>query len=355
MSDTNLSAVLFKAKDLQLVERPICEPGKGEVQLCMQKVGICGSDVHYWQEGRIGDRFVVQAPMLLGHECSATVTKVGDGVTHPKSVGDRVAIEPHGVCRKCDACKTGRYNLCPDVFFLATPPDSGALARYHVHGADFVFKLPDNVSFEEGALIEPLSVGLHACRRARLSMGHRVLVCGAGPIGLCAMLSAKAFGAAAVCVTDIDSGRLEFAKKLGASHTLLIEKGQTEEQVAAKVAETLGAAPDRTIECSGAQFSVNLGVYATKPGGVFVIVGHGPSKVEFPVVSLVAKEIAILGSFRYINTWQTAIDMISCGKINVAPLVTHRFTLEDTLAAFETARSGVGVKVMIDCAKHEKK
>ncbi|WAR07450.1 DHSO-like protein [Mya arenaria] len=351
MSDTNLSAVLFKAKDLQLVERPICEPGKGEVQLCMQKVGICGSDVHYWQEGRIGDRFVVQAPMLLGHECSATVTKVGDGVTHPKSVtvwlSSPMACAGNAMHARLAATTCARmFSSWPRPLTVVPSPDTTCMERT---------SLPDNVSFEEGALIEPLSVGLHACRRARLSMGHRVLVCGAGPIGLCAMLSAKAFGAAAVCVTDIDSGRLEFAKKLGASHTLLIEKGQTEEQVAAKVAETLGAAPDRTIECSGAQFSVNLGVYATKPGGVFVIVGHGPSKVEFPVVSLVAKEIAILGSFRYINTWQTAIDMISCGKINVAPLVTHRFTLEDTLAAFETARSGVGVKVMIDCAKHEKK
>ncbi|KAH3725259.1 hypothetical protein DPMN_051094 [Dreissena polymorpha] len=316
----------------------------------MQKVGICGSDVHYWHEGRIGDRFVVTAPMLLGHECSGVVSKLGEGVTHLK-VGDRVAIEPHGVCRTCDACKIGRYNLCPNVFFLATPPDSGALARYHVHGADFVFKLPDNVSFEEGALIEPLSVGLHACRRGRLSMGHRVLVCGAGPIGLCAMLSAKAFGVAAVCVTDIDASRLQFAREVGATHTLQIRPGQTEQEVAEEVTKLLGGAPDRTIECSGAQFAVNLGVLATTPGGIFVIVGHGPNKVEFPVVSLVAKEIEILGSFRYINTWQTAIDMIACGKINVAPLVTHRFRLEETLDAFRCAKSGVGVKVMIDCAQ----
>lgn len=350
MTDVNLSAILYKKLDLRLEERPIPEPAKGEVQLCMQKVGICGSDVHYWQHGGIGDRFIVTGPMLLGHECSAVVTKVGEGVSHLK-VGDRVAIEPHGVCRTCEQCKSGRYNLCPNVFFLATPPDSGALARYHVHGADFVFKLPDNVSFEEGALIEPLSVGLHACRRARLAMGHRVLVCGAGPIGLCAMLSAKAFGASAVCVTDIDPKRLEFAKEVGATHTVLIERGSSEEEVAKKVAETLGGAPDRTIECSGAQFSVNLGVFATKPGGVFTIVGHGPNKVEFPVVSLVAKEIEIVGSFRYINTWQTAIDMISCGKINVAPLVTHRYTLEETMQAFEMSKSGQGVKVMIDCAK----
>lgn len=350
MSDTNLSAVLFKKQDLRLVERPIPEPGPGEVQLCMQKVGICGSDVHYWHEGRIGNRFVVTAPMLLGHECSAVVSKVGQDVKHLK-IGDRVAIEPHGICRTCEQCKEGRYNLCPNVFFLATPPDSGALARYHVHGAEFVFKLPDNVSFEEGALIEPLSVGLHACRRSRMTMGNKVLVCGAGPIGLCAMLSAKAFGAAAVCVTDVDAKRLEFAKEVGATHTLQIQPGEEPEVTAKKVAKILGGAPERTIECSGAQFSVNLGVYATRPGGVFVIVGHGPTQVNFPVVQLVANEIEILGSFRYINTWQTAIDMISCGKINVKPLVSHRFTLEQTLQAFETAKSGAGVKVMIDCSK----
>ncbi|KAJ8315827.1 hypothetical protein KUTeg_007977, partial [Tegillarca granosa] len=279
--------------------------------------------------------------MLLGHEVSGVVSKVGPGVKHLK-VGDRVAVDPHTTCRVCEFCKSGRYNLCPDVFFLATPPDSGALARYHVHAADFVFKLPDNVSFEEGACVEPLSVGLHGCRKAGVTLGSRVLITGSGPIGLCSMLCAKALGAAAVCVTD--SKRLQMAKSAGATHTLQIPPEATAEELAPKVAELMGGAPEHTIECSGAQFSVNLGVYATKPGGTFVIIGHGPKDVSFPVVACVAKEITIKGSFRYLNTWPTVIEMISCGKIDVNPIISHHFTLEQTLQAFEMAKSGEGVK-----------
>ncbi|XP_046553941.1 sorbitol dehydrogenase-like [Haliotis rubra] len=348
MTDTNLSAVLYKVQDLRLVDRPIPEPKQGEVQISMRTVGICGSDVHYWHSGAIG-HFVVKAPMLLGHECAGVVSKVGEGVTHLKE-GDRVAIEPGVPCRQCDLCKDGRYNLCPDVFFLATPPDSGALARYHTHAADFVFKLPDNVSFEEGSMIEPLSVGLHACRRAGVKLGGRVMVCGAGPIGLCAMLCAKAMGAAGVCMTDIDAKRLEFARQVGATSTVLVDTKDVED-VAAKVREALGGAPDFSIEASGAQFCVELGVVATKTGGTFVVVGHGPSHVQIPIVNTVAREIAIKGSFRYVNTWPAAIAMISSGKINVKPLVTHRFQLEETLDAFNTAKSGVGVKVMINCQR----
>lgn len=345
----NLSAVLYKKGDLRLVDSPIKEPGPGEVQIAVQQVGICGSDVKYWKEGAIG-HFVVTKPLLLGHEISGVISRVGEGVTHLK-IGDRVAVDPHITCRVCEFCKAGRYNMCPKVYFLATPPDDGALARYFVHAADFTFKLPDNVSFEEGACVEPLSVGLHGCRRAGITLGHKVLVTGAGPIGLCAMLSAKALGASAVCMTDIDASRLEFAKKCGATHTLLVGRDDSEEGVATRVLDILGAMPDRTVECSGAQFAVNLAVHATKPGGQVVIIGHGPTSVSFPVVQTVAKEIEIKGSFRYVNTWPTVIEMLSCGKIDVKPLVTHRYRLEQTLEAFEMAKSGQGVKVMINCGQ----
>ncbi|KAK3087107.1 hypothetical protein FSP39_001804 [Pinctada imbricata] len=349
MSDTNLSAILHKKGDLKLEERPIPKPGPGEVQISVRKCGICGSDVKYWKDGAIG-HFIVNKPMLLGHEVSGVVSEVGKGVTHLK-VGDRVAVDPHVTCRMCEFCKSGRYNMCPKVYFLATPPDDGALARYFVHAADFTFRLPDNVSFAEGACVEPLSVGLHACRRARVTLGHKVLVTGAGPIGLCAMMCAKAYGAKIVCMTDVDEKRLEFAVKCGATHTLLIEKGETEEEAVVRLEELIGGRPDKTIECSGAQFSVNFAVHATKPGGAVAIVGHGPPNVSFPIVATVAKEIELIGSFRYVNTWPTVIDMISCGKIDVKPMITHDFSLEDTLKAFETAKSGLGVKVMIDCGR----
>lgn len=346
MADTNLSAVLFKKGDLRLVERPVPEPGPGEVQLSMRKIGICGSDVHYWVSGAIGP-FVVRDPMLLGHECSGVVTKLGEGVTN-LTVGDRVAIEPGVPCRRCELCKGGRYNLCPDVFFLATPPDSGALARYHVHAADFCYRLPDNVSFEEGALVEPLSVGIHACRRAGVSMGKKVLVCGAGPIGLSAAVSAKAMGASEVIVTDVSEERLKLAARMGATKTLLVQS-QDPAQVALAVRASLGGPPDCAVEASGAQFSVQMGVRALKPGSAFAVVGHGPNDVQVPIVEAIAHEIDIRGTFRYMNTWPTAIEMLATGAINVKPMITHYFPLEQTLQAFEMAKSGKGVKVIIDC------
>ncbi|XP_064594476.1 sorbitol dehydrogenase-like [Liolophura sinensis] len=345
MSDTNLSAVLYKKDDLRLEDRPIPQPAAGEVQVCMHSVGICGSDVRYWVAGGSG-RFVVREPLLMGHECSGIVSQVGDGVTSLK-VGDRVAIEPGVPCRRCDFCKTGRYNLCQDVFFLATPPDNGALARYHTHAADFCYKLPDNLSMVEGALLEPLSVGIHACRRGEVTLGHRVLVCGAGPIGLCVMLAAKALGVAATCVTDIDSKRLEFAKKIGATSTLLVDSKDPAE-VSQRAIAGLGGRPDVTVDCSGAEISIQLGVAATKPGGILVLVGHCHS-ASVPASDFISRELEMRATFRYVNTWKTAVDMVSSGKVDVKPLVTHHFPLEKTLDAFEAAKTGAGIKVIIDC------
>jgi len=350
MSDTNISAVLKEKMDLKMEERPIPEPAPGEVQLAVHSVGICGSDVHYWTHGAIG-HFIVKAPMVLGHESSGTVTKLGEGVTN-LAVGDRVAVEPGVPCRCCDFCKTGRYNLCPDVQFLATPPVHGNLARYHVHAADFCYKLPDHVSMEEGALLEPLSVGVHACKRAGVTIGHKVLVCGAGPIGLVCMITAKAMGAAEVAITDISEGRLAVAKQMGADYTILATKKDPQE-MAAEIATTMGGNPDVTIECSGAAPSVQTGIYATKSGGVMVLVGLGAENVTLPIVNAACREVDIRGIFRYANTYPTALAMVASGQVNVKPLVTHHFPLEESLQAFETARTGAGgaIKVVIDCFK----
>ncbi|XP_063139178.1 sorbitol dehydrogenase isoform X2 [Rattus norvegicus] len=200
---------------MDLENYPIPELGPNDVLLKMHSVGICGSDVHYWEHGRIGD-FVVKKPMVLGHEAAGTVTKVGPMVKHLKP-GDRVAIEP-GVPREIDEfCKIGRYNLTPSIFFCATPPDDGNLCRFYKHSADFCYKLPDSVTFEEGALIEPLSVGIYACRRGSVSLGNKVLVCGAGPIGIVTLLVAKAMGASqvVVIVTVLPSRPLCFSVSQG--------------------------------------------------------------------------------------------------------------------------------------------
>ncbi|KAI1301715.1 Sorbitol dehydrogenase [Halotydeus destructor] len=346
----NLSAVLYKLDDLRLESTPLpSEPGPNEVLLHSLKVGICGSDVHYWKNGRIGD-FIVKDPMILGHETAASVVKVGPGVNHLK-VGDVVAIEPGIPCRLCDFCKTGVYNLCSDITFHATPPFHGTLTRYFKHAADFCFKLPDHVSAEEGAVLEPLSVGVHACKRANVQVGHNVLICGAGPIGLVTLLSAKAFGASKICITDINEQRLKMAKQLGASCTILISKDLSVEETAQKVHAELGAHPDITFECSGAEPSLNLAVLATKCGGVVTLVGMGPVKVSVPLVTAGIKELDIRGVFRYRNSYALALSLIADGKIDVKPLITHRFKLEQALDAFETARKGEGIKVMIDCSE----
>merc|ERR1712083_385284 len=231
----NLTAILYKTDDIRLEQQDVVEPGPDQVLLRMDSVGICGSDVHYWTHGAIGD-FIVKAPMVLGHEAAGVVAKLGSSVSNLK-VGDRVAIEPGVPCAGCDYCKTGVYNLCPGMQFCATPPVHGNLARYYVHAANFCYRLPDNVSLEEGALMEPLAVGVHACRRAGVALGKTVLICGAGPIGLVNLLTARAMGASEIVLTDISGHRLEVAKKMGASATFLVQRGTTSEENAAAISK----------------------------------------------------------------------------------------------------------------------
>lgn len=351
MPDVNLSAVLYAKDDLRLEERPIPEPTSDQVQISVQSVGICGSDVHYWKNGAIG-HFVLKAPMMLGHESSGVVTKVGANVTHLKP-GDRIAIEPGVPCRRCEFCKIGRYNLCADIEFLATPPYDGDLARFHTHDASFCYKIPDNVSFDEAAMLEPLSVAVHACRRAGVTIGHQVFVCGAGPIGLLCMLTARAMGASSICVSDISENRLEVAKKLGASSTLCVKAALNSKELAEKVEELLGDKPDVSVECSGAESSIQSAIYATKSGGVLVLVGLGKPEVNLPIVDAAIREVDIRGVFRYANCYPVALSMIASGSVDVKPLITHHFGLENSLDAFETARTGAGgaIKVIIDCSK----
>jgi len=347
--EDNLSLVLYGIDEMRLEDRPVPKPGKNEVLLSMHSVGICGSDVHYLKRGRIGD-FIVNAPMILGHEGSGIVAEVGEGVTNLKK-GDRVAIEPGVPCRICDFCKTGRYNLCPDVAFCATPPYDGNLCRYYVHPADYCFKLPEHVSCEEGAMLEPLSVGVHACRRAGVTMGSKVLILGAGPIGLVTLLVAKAAGASAVAITDLDENRLNMAKSLGADEIFKIESRDSKE-VAAMIKNNFGES-DQTIECTGVESSMQTGIYATKSGGMLVVVGLGKEEITLPIVNALCREVDVRGIFRYCNTYPTALELVASGKVNVKPLITHRFKLEQSHQAFAASGSGTSnaIKVMISCQK----
>ncbi|XP_066510169.1 sorbitol dehydrogenase-like isoform X1 [Hoplias malabaricus] len=351
MDSDNLAAVLHSKGDLRLEQRPIPEPAPDEVLLRMHSVGICGSDVHYWLNGGIGDT-VVKKPMVLGHESAGCVVKVGSGVTHLKP-GDRVAVEPGVPQVMDDFVKSGRYNLSPNLFICGKAPNDGSICRYYTHKASFCYRLPDNVSFEEGALIEPLSVGIHACRRAGVTVGNSVLICGAGSIGLLTLLVAKAMGASQVIISDLSADRLTKAKELGADCLLAVKREDVPEELARRVEGMLGGMPHISIECTGAESSIQTAIYATLSGGVVVLVGLGAKMTTVPLLNAVVREVDIRGVSRYCNTWPLAISMVASKQVNIKPLVTHIYPLEEAMQAFETTRQGHGVKVMIRCDKSD--
>jgi len=345
----NTVAVLRELRNFHFETRDIPKPKPHHVLLKIHTVGICGSDVHYWAHGKCGP-FEVKGPLVLGHESSGVVAAVGEGVKTLKP-GDRVAIEPGVPCRLCNFCRGGQYNLCPDVVFLATPPVDGSLATYIEHAADFCFKMPDNMSFEEGALLEPLSVGVQACRLSEVRAGSHVLITGAGPVGLVSLLVAKASGATKVILTDVMQNRLDVAKKLGADAAFK----STDPDILKKILEF--APITQTLECSGADQALTLAIRATAPGGKIMSIGRAAKPTQtIPLFEAADKEVAICGSFRYHDTYPAALELVASGKINVKPLVTHHYSLEECQKAFETAETGRdgAIKVTIQVSKDSK-
>lgn len=328
-------AVLRGAGDVALEERPAPRPGPGEVVVDVAAVGVCGSDVHYYEHGRIG-RFVVERPLVLGHEPSGTVSAVGPGVD-PARVGQRVSVEPGVPDRSCPQCLAGRYNLCPDMRFFATPPVDGAFAeQVVVHGA-FAHPVPDAVGDDAAALLEPLSVGLWACRKGRVGPGSRVLVTGAGPIGLVAGQAARAFGAAEVMVSDVNPARLRLAAALGA--TVAVDPGET---------PLADLAPDVLLECSGVPSVVGDGIRALGRAGRAVLVGMGGDEVPLPLSVVQERELVVTGTFRYANTWPTAIALVASGRIDLDALVTGHYGLADAEASLTAGRRDpASVKVLV--------
>lgn len=349
MAKDNLTVVLYGIEDLRLEQRPVPIPNDDQVLLRIDCVGICGSDVHLLTDGHLGKTSVDDGPVLLGHESSGTVIQVGNKVGTLKP-GDRVAIEPGVSCRLCVLCKSGHYNLCAE-----SPIFEGNLTRYFAHAADFCHKLPDNVTLEEGAVLEPLAVGVHACRRADIGSGgvSSVLILGAGTIGLVTLLVARAMGATRIVVTDLQPHRLEVARQLGADETLLVERNANEAEIVRRVRALLPGGPDRTIDCSGAEATSRLAVLATRPAGVVVLVGLGATEMKVPLGRTIFSEVDIRGVFRYCNDYPMALALVASGRVNVRPLITHRFDIAETAEAFNTARHGLGnaIKVMIHCAE----
>jgi len=302
-----------------------------DVLIKIDVVGICGSDVHYFQHGRIGD-FVVNGDFILGHECAGEVVEVGSAVKTLK-VGDRVALEPGKTCGKCEFCKTGRYNLCPDVEFFATPPYHGVFANYVAHPEDMCFKLPDNVSNMEGALVEPLAVGLHASGIGEVKLGDTVVIYGSGCIGLVTLLACKARGASKIILVDVLENRLKTALKLGATHVINPMEADVIETVKA-ITEGKGA--EVVIDTAGAVVTVKQTVEVLKTGGTIVLVGMTPKdEVEFNFMKLMGKEGVVKTIFRYRNLYPVAINAIASGAINVKDIVSHEFAFENTKEAFD--------------------
>ena len=332
-------AVLNRPGEIELVERPEPEPGPGEVRVRVTAVGVCGSDTHYFDHGRIGS-FVVEAPLVLGHEASGVIDAVGAGVNAGR-VGQRVSIEPGVPCRSCEQCLSGRYNLCPRMRFHATPPIDGSLAELVVTHEAFAHPVPDSVSDEAAALLEPLSVGIWSARKAQVGVGTRVLVTGAGTIGLVAVQVARAAGAVEITVVDVNDDRLAVAAELGATRTV----NPSVEDLGAALGE---AAPDVLIECTGHPAVTGQGVRALAPAGRAVLVGMGGDEVTLPLSVIQERELVVTGTFRYANTWPTAIGLAATGMVHLDRLVSSRHTLDQTAEALVAGRTdATAIKAVI--------
>ncbi|GAB7322241.1 hypothetical protein MBLNU13_g03237t1 [Cladosporium sp. NU13] len=348
MGAENLSFVLEKPYAVKFEDRPVptvADPH--DVIVNVKFTGICGSDVHYWTHGAIG-HFVVKDPMVLGHESAGIVHSVGDAVTTLK-VGDRVAMEPGIPCRRCVRCKEGDYNLCVDMRFAATPPYDGTLAKYYRLPEDFCYKLPESVSLEEGALVEPLAVGVHITRQGNIKPGNSVVVFGAGPVGLLCMAVAKAFGASKIVSVDINEDRLQFAHKYAATHLFRSARVSAQENAANLIKECeLGLGADVIIDASGAEPCIQTAIHALRVGGTYVQGGMGKDEITWPIAAMCSKELTVKGSFRYSQgDYELAVKLLETGEVKVQDLITGTVEFGDAEKAFESVRKAEGIKTLI--------
>ena len=324
-------AVMLGIGKMGFEEREIPKVKDDEVLVKLEYVGICGSDLHYYETGAIGD-YVVEPPFVLGHEPGGTVVEVGKNVKHLK-VGDRVALEPGKTCGHCEFCKTGRYNLCSDVVFFATPPVDGVFQEYVAHEAELCFKLTDNVSTLEGALIEPLAVGFHAAIQGDAHLGQKAVVMGAGCIGLVSMMALKARGVSEVYVVDIMEKRLEKALELGATGVI----NGAKEDVLERVKElTDGAGMDLVIETAGTEITTRQAIHMAKKGSNIVLVGYSKTgEMTLPMSLVLDKELTFKTVFRYRHIYPMAIDAVAAGKVNLKGIVTDVFRLDEAQKAMD--------------------
>ena len=340
--------VLERQNELSLrdIDLPL-DTGPGQVKIKIHTVGVCGSDVHYYTHGRIGP-FVVEAPMVLGHEAAGTVVEVGEGVTHLK-VGDRVCMEPGIPDPNSKASRLGMYNVDPAVTFWATPPIHGVLTAHVVHPANCTFKLPDNVSFAEGAMVEPFAVGMQAATKAKITPGDTAVVLGAGPIGTMVAIAALAGGCARVVIADLAQPKLDIA----ARYQGVIPVNIREKNLAGEISRlTDGWGADVVFECSGAPNAWETIMELPRPGGVIVVVGMPVQPIAFDVSTMSTKELRVESVFRYAHQYERAIALIGSGRVDLKPLISETFSFEESIKAFERAVEGrpddVKLQIVLD-------
>ncbi|KAH8834067.1 GroES-like protein, partial [Flagelloscypha sp. PMI_526] len=368
----NVRAVLHGPKNIKIEEAPIAKPGPGEAQVAIKATGLCGSDLHYYLHARNGD-FVHDKPAILGHEASGQITVLGEGVTHLK-VGDRVAIEAGIQCGLCRLCLDGKYNLCTKMRYCSSakgdPKLEGTLQTAMNHPAHLLHLLPEPVTYEQASIIEPLAVCLHAAARAPISSGDRILVIGAGAMGMLMAAVAKTSGAGDVVIVDIAKERVDFAVKQGfatagfltptdkprpmsAEEGLKRAKEQAEEMIV-KFCGQGGDGFDRVYECSGVEACVQLAFYAVRPAGKVALVGMGTSSMQVPMMVAIAREVDIVGVMRSCNDYPKALSMLGAGRFpGLENIVTAKLPLEKTVEAFEMLLKGkdergvMMVKIMV--------
>ncbi len=323
------AAYLDRANQVSIrnISRPA--PGPRDVLVKVASVGVCASDVHYYEHGRIGS-FVVEEPLILGHESAGEVVEVGAEVSD-LLLGDRVSMEPGVPCAECYYCRSGRYNLCPDVVFMATPPVHGAFCEYIAHPAAYCYKIPDSMTFDEAAMMEPLSVGLFSVERSGARSGQRVAVLGAGPIGLAVLLALTAQGITDVTLFDILDSRVAKAMELGAVAAVNVARIALETDYAGCF--------DIVIETAGAESATTATTRIAAPGATIVLVGHVAAEVvAIDTNEFIIKQLDVVGSFRYAHTYARGIELVAAGKIDVAKLISRHFTLDEAEAALQFAR-----------------
>ena len=345
------AAVLHGAKDIRLEDVETKDIQPHEVLIAPRATGICGTDLHYYQNGKNGV-FVVREPLILGHEAAGEVIKIGSAVSNLKP-GDRIAVEPQLSCSSCTHCRKGKYNLCAKMRFngsaSASPPAQGSLQKLWTHAAHLCYPLPDNVTFAEGSMVEPLSVALHSVRKANLTAGQSVFITGAGAIGLLCARVARISGASLIIMADIDNARLDFAKNQGlADRTYKIpldgRQSETRAEFAMRISTEIQTAlpvdrADVAFECTGVESCLNICIGMANHGSKVVVVGMGqPLQVVNLGLALV-REIEIIAVWRYTNTFQPAIELISTGMVDVRSLITHKYDMENIVDALEMALS----------------